>query len=65
METKINGKMTTTAANNLLELANELQLPERGVAVAVNNKMVPRSDWEKTGLSSETAVTIIKAAYGG
>ena len=61
----INGKTAMTTAANLQELVTELQLPERGVAVAINNRMVPRTEWATTMLTETSAVTIIKAAYGG
>lgn len=36
-----------------------------GVAVAVNNKIVGRNDWEARSLRSGDKVVIISAAYGG
>ena len=47
------------------DLAASLQLPEQGVAVAVDNRMVPRTEWERTELKAEARVVIIKAACGG
>jgi len=61
----INNKVQETLSSNLKELSLELQLPERGVAVAVNNKMITRELWETTGLRENDAVVIIKAACGG
>ena len=46
MQIYVNNKPVATEATNLAMLAHELTLPERGVAVAVNNKMVPRLQWE-------------------
>lgn len=61
----INGKSTDVKAANISELAAELGLPEKGVAIAVSNKMVPRTEWESTALSANDNVVIIKAACGG
>ena len=47
------------------ELSEELELPRQGVAVAVNNKMVPRTEWEQYALAEGMSVVIIKAACGG
>ena len=47
------------------DLAASLQLPEQGVAVAVDNRMVPRTQWAETRLQPEARVVIIKAACGG
>lgn len=61
----INNKETNTSAKNLKELALELNLPEKGVAVAVSNKMVPRTEWEQTPIAEGANIVIIKAACGG
>lgn len=61
----INNKSTETQATNLQELANELALPEKGVAMAMANKMVPRSEWGTKVLNENDSVVIIKAACGG
>lgn len=65
MTIQINNKATETNAQNLQELANELALPEKGVAVAVANKMIPRTAWSATALQENDSVVIIKAACGG
>lgn len=65
MNVIINGKSADVKAANISELAAELNLPEKGVAVAVSNKMVPRTEWESTALSANDNVVIIKAACGG
>lgn len=61
----INNKPTETQATNLQELATELALPEKGVAMAMANKMVPRSEWSAKTLQENDSVVIIKAACGG
>lgn len=61
----INNQETETSADCIKQLAVELELPERGVALAINNHIVPRSDWEETRLKTGDNVTIIKAAFGG
>lgn len=65
MNITINNKSTDTQAENLAQLATELELPQKGVAVAINNKMIPRTDWEATSLAENDNVVIIKAACGG
>ena len=65
MKIRINNKETDVQAESLLDLAKELSLPERGVAVAVNNRMIPRTDWQKTALKDDDNIVIIKAVCGG
>lgn len=65
MTIQINNKATETKARNIAELATELGLPQKGVAIAVANTMVPREEWETTALEEGASVVIIKAAFGG
>ena len=65
MKITINGQGTDTQAASLQALAQELALPQKGVAIAVSNRMVPRTEWETTPLSEGADVVIIKAAFGG
>lgn len=65
MQILINKQTTETKATTLIQLAEELALPMQGVAIAVNNRMIPRSEWNDTPLSKGENVIIIKAAYGG
>lgn len=66
MKIRINNKETDVQqAESLLDLAKELSLPERGVAVAVNNRMIPRTDWQQTALKDDDNIVIIKAVCGG
>lgn len=65
MDLFVNNKPVSTNATNLSLLAAELSLPEKGVAVAVESKMVPRTLWEQTSLSEGAHIVIIKAACGG
>lgn len=65
MKVKINNKETEVAASTLFELAKEMSLPEKGVAVAVNSRMAPRTDWEQTKINDGDSIVIIKAVCGG
>lgn len=65
MTIQINNKPTETKARTIAELATELGLPQKGVAIAVANTMVPREEWETTALEEGASVVVIKAAFGG
>ena len=65
MNIKINNKETEVKATSLQELATELSLPEKGVAVAVNNRMVTRTDWNQTAIKEGDKVVVITAVCGG
>ena len=52
--------------NSILELLSDLSLNgTRGIAVAVNNIVIPKNSWEVCNLNENDRVTIIKATQGG
>lgn len=65
MKIYMNNKEVETQAQTLLQLANEWSLPAQGVAVAVNNRMIPRAQWGETPIAEGASVVVIKAACGG
>ncbi len=66
MKLIVNDKEHELATNTTLHLlAQSLQLPEQGIAMAVNNRMIPRPQWETYQLCENDRVIIIKAACGG
>ena len=66
MKVQVNNKeVEMTPASTLTQLAAQLELPVQGIAIAVNNKMVPRTQWNDTILNENDSLVIIKAACGG
>lgn len=66
MQIIVNNKTMELAEESTLStLAETLRLPEKGVAVAVNNQMIPREEWSETRLQEQAQVVVIKAACGG
>ena len=65
MKVNINNKETETQALNIKQLAEELNLPATGVAVANSNNMVPRDELETTKILEGADIVIVKAFCGG
>ncbi len=65
MKVNVNNQSTETSASTLAELIEGLQLPANGIAVGVNNRMVPRTEWDSYALSEGLNIVVIKAACGG
>ena len=61
MKVSINNKEVETDAVTLLQLTTELSLPAQGVAVAANNRMIPRTEWADYALSEGISIVIIKS----
>lgn len=65
MNINLNNKTYETQAATLQQLADELALPEKGVAVAIDNVMVPHHEWAEREINSNQNILIIKAFAGG
>jgi len=67
MKILVNNKPEQLAqGNKLAELLLQLGLSEkRGIAVAVNNRVIGRAEWEMCDLNENDKVTIIRPTQGG
>ncbi|MCM1109610.1 MAG: sulfur carrier protein ThiS [Clostridium sp.] len=67
MTIQINRRQTEVPQDctSLLQLLEHKSLVQPGIAVAVDNKVVPRSSWAETPLRDGMSLTIIKAVCGG
>ncbi len=65
MKLKVNDKEVETEASTLSQFSQEQNLPATGIAVAVNNRMVPRTEWNSHTLQNGDKILIIKAVCGG
>jgi len=67
MEVIINNQSISFPEGSLLK--NVLQYAGinqyRGIAVAVNNNIIPQSEWSSKPLNDNDKITIIKASQGG
>ncbi|MGN1213916.1 MAG: sulfur carrier protein ThiS [Bacteroidaceae bacterium] len=61
----INHTSVATQCSTLEELAQNQNLPQKGVAIAIDNKMIPRQQWSETPLHENMQITILKAFCGG
>ena len=65
MKVRINNNEVETQSTTVAELAQEQKLPEKGVAVAISNEMVPRTEWAQRALKEGDDIVILKAFCGG
>lgn len=66
MKIQVNNKETEFPAGATVSLlAARFDLPDKGTAIAVNNRLVPHIQWESYPLVENDSVVIIKAACGG
>lgn len=66
MQLIVNDEKVTTGAEDVAGLLRErLGEVPAGTAVAVNDEVVPKSEWEKTQLVDGATVDILTAVQGG
>ena len=66
MTVTVNGRaMKLPDSCDVAALVVEFTDARRGVAVAVNGEVVPRSAWAGTGLTEGDQVEVLTAAQGG
>jgi sulfur carrier protein len=62
----VNGEPSTTGeGSTVAELVDSVAGRRGGVAVAVNEDVVPRARWEQTALNPGDRVEILTAVQGG
>lgn len=57
-------KVTTGSSLQYLLKKRDL-LDQKGIAIAVNNEVVPKAEWKLTILLPDDKITVIKATQGG
>lgn len=66
MNVLVNGEPTELASGATVEaVLASLELPDRGVAVAVDAEVVPRGEWPAHKLSEGARVEVLRAIQGG
>ena len=66
MQLTVNGtSREVTGALSVGALVEQITEARRGVAVAVNGEVVPRSTWATAGLRDGDRVEVLTAAQGG
>lgn len=63
---KVNNKEHQFLATiSLQEILEQLKITSNGIAVAVNQNIITKSDWSISKLSHNDSILIIKATQGG
>jgi sulfur carrier protein len=65
IEIQVNGEATPVGVATLAELVQGQSLPAKGVAVALNDAVVPRARWPETALKAGDRVEIVRPIVGG
>ena len=61
----LNGKPAEGGGTTVAELLARLDLPHRGVAVAVDAEVIPRGEWGTHVVADGARVEVVTAVQGG
>ena len=68
MELKINNQIKQFQADALsIQALLDIEIPQKqnGIAVAINNNVIPKSNWDNQIVSESDDILIISATQGG
>jgi sulfur carrier protein len=67
MKISVNGRVMDVTAPDLEALLTQVGVApdRRGIAVAIDGAVVPRSEWKNTSIENGAAVEIVGAVQGG
>ena len=67
MELTINNQTKHFAESITIQALLDIEAPakQKGLAVAVNNSVIPKTDWDNYALSPTDQILIISATQGG
>lgn len=62
----INNELKTIVDKmTIAKLVFSLNISEKGMAIAIDGRIIRRESWETTRIEDGNNITIIRAAYGG
>jgi len=66
MTIKVNNQSKEISENcSVSNLLSELAQPENGIAVAINQKIITKTDWTNKTINNGDDILIIQATQGG
>ena len=65
MQIYLNQQLQDVQSQTISLMLQELGIQSTGIAIAVNNQVIPRSQWEAFLLAEGDKITIIRATQGG
>lgn len=61
-----NTPLNLTTVATLQQVLEQQHLHEqRGIAVAINNNVIPKAEWQRQALNDNDKITVIRATQGG
>jgi len=61
----LNGENIASKNSHLLSLIEEFNLPNEGIAIAINDEVIPKAMWGNIELNENDKILVITATQGG
>ncbi len=62
----VNNKPVETETETIAAVLQRIQILEfKGIAVAVNNTVIPKNEWDSFRIQENDRITVIRATQGG
>ena len=58
-------QLSLETSRTLTEILNQLDIPQVGIAIALNQEVIPRTEWATTYLQDHDKLLLIRATQGG
>jgi sulfur carrier protein len=66
MTINVNNQSQSISENSSIKkLLEQLDILPNGIAIAINNKVISKEEWEQTMIENDDDIVIIKATQGG
>ncbi len=65
MEILLNGAKTVVQENNIFDLMQRINQNADGIAVAVNEEVIPKTEWKSFTINENDSILMITATQGG
>lgn len=65
MNITLNNTSKSVVSRNLQELVMELSIETKGIAIALNNRVIPRDRWVESELCENDKIVVVSAVFGG
>ncbi|MFI3282099.1 MAG: sulfur carrier protein ThiS [Rikenellaceae bacterium] len=61
----LNNQSHEVNSSTIQDLILEMSLETKGVAIALNNKVIPKANWDATPINEGDKIVIVSAVFGG
>lgn len=65
MTLSLNGVQIESNTTTVTELLEQESIETKGIAIAVNRRVVPRSVWSERELNEGDEIVVVSAVFGG